>query len=139
MNDFTEFLKKVRETLEYSISLGGTKVPILGLIQIVLVIFVFLIVSRVLRLVLKKRILPRFRIAEGAQFVMLRLIHYILIVIGMLVAINMVGIQVTSLAVIFGLLGVGIALGPKHVRWAHFPDQRCHPEGVRKGYHSDTV
>jgi small-conductance mechanosensitive channel len=115
MNDFAEFVKKVREALEYSISLGGTKITLLGLVQIVLVIFIFLTISKVLRRILQRRILPRFRLAEGAQFVMLRLIHYILIVIGLLVAINMVGIQMTSLAVIFGLLGVGIAFGLQNI------------------------
>jgi len=115
MNEFVDYLKKARDILEYSINLGGNKVTLLGLIEIVLIIFIFLIVSRVLRRILKRRILPRFKLAEGAQFVMLRLIHYILIVIGMLVAINLVGIQMTSLAVIFGLLGVGIAFGLQNI------------------------
>ena len=115
MNDFIEFLKKAWQALGYSISLGGTKITLLGLIQIILVIFVFLIVSRVLRKILQQRVMPRFKLAEGAQFVILRLIHYILIVIGMLFAINLVGIQMTSLAVIFGLLGVGIAFGLQNI------------------------
>lgn len=115
MNGFTEFLKKAWQMLGYSISLGGTKITLLGLIQIVLVIFVFLTISKVLRKILQQRIMPRFKLAEGAQFVMLRLIHYILMVIGMLIAINLVGIQMTSLAVIFGLLGVGIAFGLQNI------------------------
>lgn len=115
MNGFTGFLKKMLATLQYSISLGGTKITIMGLVQIILVIFIFLIVSRVLRRILQRRIMPRFKLAEGAQFVMLRLIHYVLIVIGMLTAINLVGIQITSLAVIFGLLGVGIAFGLQNI------------------------
>jgi small-conductance mechanosensitive channel len=79
------------------------------------VIIAFLIISRVLRKILKRRILPRFKLAEGAQFVILRLIHYVLVVIGLLLAINLVGIQMTSLAVIFGLLGVGIAFGLQNI------------------------
>ena len=115
MNGFTEFLKKAWQMLGYSISLGGTNITLLGLIQIVLVIFIFLTISKVLRRILQRRIMPRFSLAEGAQFVMLRLIHYVLVVIGMLVAINLVGIQMTSLAVIFGLLGVGIAFGLQNI------------------------
>jgi potassium efflux system protein len=115
MEDIAGFLKKVREVLEYSLTLGGTKITLLGLIEIVLVIIAFLIISRVLRKILKRRILPRFKLAEGAQFVILRLIHYVLVVIGLLLAINLVGIQMTSLAVIFGLLGVGIAFGLQNI------------------------
>ena len=115
MEEIVEFLKKVRNVLEYSLTLGGTKITLLGLIEIVLVIIAFLIVSRVLRKILKRRILPRFKLAEGAPFVILRLIHYVLVVIGLLLAINLVGIQMTSLAVIFGLLGVGIAFGLQNI------------------------
>ena len=115
MEDIAGFLKKVREVLEYSLTLGGTKITLLGLIEIVLVIIASLIVSRVLRRILKRRILPRFKLAEGAQFVILRLIHYVLVVIGLFLAINLVGIQMTSLAVIFGLLGVGIAFGLQNI------------------------
>jgi len=115
MEDIAGFLKKVRDVLEYSLTLGGTKITLLGLIEIVLVLIAFSIISRVLRKILKRRILPRFKLAEGAQFVILRLIHYVLVVIGLFLAINLVGIQMTSLAVIFGLLGVGIAFGLQNI------------------------
>jgi len=115
MEGIAEFLKKVREVLEYSLTLGGTKITLLGLIEIVLVLIAFFIISRVLRKILQRRILPRFKLAEGAQFLILRLIHYVLIVIGLFLAINLVGIQMTSLTVIFGLLGVGIAFGLQNI------------------------
>jgi len=115
MEDIAGFLKKVREVLEYSLTLGGTKITLLGLIEIVLVLIAFFIISRVLRKILQRRILPRFKLAEGAQFLILRLIHYVLIVIGLFLAINLVGIQMTSLTVIFGLLGVGIAFGLQNI------------------------
>ena len=115
MEGIAEFLKKVRDILEYSLTLGGTKITLLGLIEIVLVLIAFFIISRVLRKILQRRILPRFKLAEGAQFLILRLIHYVLIVIGLFLAINLVGIQMTSLTVIFGLLGVGIAFGLQNI------------------------
>jgi small-conductance mechanosensitive channel len=115
MEDIAGFLKKVRDVLEYSLNLGGTKITLLGLIEIVLVLIAFIIISRVLRKILQRRILPRFKLAEGAQFVILRLIHYVLVVIGLFLAIDLVGIQMTSLAVVFGLLGVGIAFGLQNI------------------------
>ena len=115
MEEIGEFLEKLREILEYSLTLGGTKITLIGAIEIIFVLIAFLIISKVLRRILQRRILPSFKLAEGAQFVILRLIHYILVVIGLLVAINIVGIQMTSLAVIFGLLGVGIAFGLQNI------------------------
>lgn len=115
MNEFLEFLKKARAILEYTINLGGNKITILGMIELVVVILCFLVFSKIFRRFLRKRILPRFKLAESAQFVVLRIVHYILVIIGLLVAINLVGIQMTSLAVIFGLLGVGIAFGLQNI------------------------
>ncbi len=115
MKEISEFLNKLRGILEYSLTLGGSKITLMGIIQVILVIIVFLMISRVLRRFLQRRILPRFKLAESAQFVMLRLIHYILVVIGLLLAINLVGIQITSLTVIFGLLGVGLAFGLQNI------------------------
>jgi len=115
MEEIAGFLKRLREILEYSLPLGGTKITLLGLIYIVLVLIAFFIVSKVLRRILQRRILPRFKLAEGAQFAILRLIHYVLVVIGLFLAMNLVGIQMTSLTVIFGLLGVGIAFGLQNI------------------------
>jgi small-conductance mechanosensitive channel len=63
----------------------------------------------------RRRVLSRFKLDDGSQFVILRLIHYALIVIGLLLAINVVGIHLTSLTVIFGLVGVGIAFGLQNI------------------------
>jgi len=115
MEEIGEFLKQLREILEYSLTLGGTKITLIGVIEIIFVVIAFFIISKVLRRILQRRVLPSFKLAEGAQFVILRLIHYILVVMGLLVAINLVGIQMTSLAVIFGLLGVGIAFGLQNI------------------------
>jgi small-conductance mechanosensitive channel len=115
MEDFVEFLKKLRGILEYEIKLGGTSITLIGITEIVLILVVFFVVSKILRKVLRKRILPRFNLAEGAQFIVLRLTHYALMVIGLFLAINLVGIQMTSLAVVFGLLGVGFAFGLQNI------------------------
>lgn len=115
MEELTEFFNKARAILEYNINLGGNKITILGMIQLILVILVFLIFSKIFRRLLRRRVLPRFHLAASAQFLILKIIHYVLVLIGVLVGINVVGIQMTSLAVIFGLLGVGFAFGLQNI------------------------
>lgn len=113
MTDIVEFLKKVRDLLEYNISLGGTNITLMGVIQIILILVIFFVISKLLRRILRKRFLTH--LAEGLQFVILRMVHYGLMILGFLLAINIVGIQMTSLAVIFGLLGVGLAFGLQNI------------------------
>jgi small-conductance mechanosensitive channel len=55
------------------------------------------------------------RLNHGTQFTMLRLSHYVVMVVGAIVAFQFVGVDLTGLAVIFGLLSVGIGLGLQNV------------------------
>lgn len=116
MNEFTEFVTKVRGVVEKELfSLFGTSFSITDMLKLILIIVISLIVSKFVRKFFKKRVLSHFKLDEGSQFVILRLIHYILIVTGIMIAISAVGIKLTSLAVVFGLIGVGIAFGLQNI------------------------
>ena len=57
----------------------------------------------------------RFQIEESKTYTMLRINHYIIMIIGSIVAFQFVGINLSGLAVIFGLLSVGIGFGLQNV------------------------
>lgn len=116
MEEFKEFIKALRETFEFEVfKVGKTPITPVAIIQLFLVIVISLLVSKYVRKFFQRRVLSRFRLADGVQFTILRLIHYTLIVIGMLIALGVVGIPLTSLAVVFGLIGVGIAFGLQNI------------------------
>jgi small-conductance mechanosensitive channel len=116
MERFEELIRTFREIFEIELfKLGEISITLMAVIELILVIGVFFFISKLVRRFFQRRILPRFRLADGAQFIILRLLHYILVVIGILLAINIVGIQLTSLTVIFGLMGVGIAFGLQNI------------------------
>ena len=116
LGDFKEFLAAVWDVLEVKLfSLGNTKITPLVFLELLLIVVAFLLLSKLLRRFLQKRIMPRFRLDDGVQFTILRLIHYLIIVIGILIALDSVGIELTSLAVAFGLMGVGIAFGLQNI------------------------
>jgi len=116
VKELEEFINRLREILDIRLfSLGNARITPIAIIELFLIIAFFFILSKYIRRLFQRRILPRFKLADGAQFVILRLVHYILMVIGMALAINVVGIQLTSLAVIFGLIGVGIAFGLQNI------------------------
>lgn len=86
-----------------------------SVIMFVIVITVFYFVSRLLQRVLQHKILTRFRIDKGTQYTMSRVSHYIIMVIGGLLAFQFIGIDLSGLAVIVGLLSVGIGFGLQNV------------------------
>jgi small-conductance mechanosensitive channel len=77
-------------------------------------IFIFLgalIVSAIVQRLLSSRLSRKFKLTPGMTYAFQRIIHYIIIVLALLVATQLIGIDLGSLAVIFGFLGVGIGFG----------------------------
>ncbi|MGQ9607844.1 MAG: mechanosensitive ion channel family protein [bacterium] len=113
MIDFIKRLKFILETKLFSI--GQTEITPLVLFEFVLLIIIFSVLSKILRKLIRKRILTRLKLADGTQFAILRLSHFTIMFIGILIAFNSIGINFTSLTVTFGVLGVGIAFGLQNI------------------------
>ncbi|MCP9493944.1 MAG: mechanosensitive ion channel [Pyrinomonadaceae bacterium MAG19_C2-C3] len=83
-----------------------------GLAVLVLSIFV----SRTLRGFFERRIAARTHIEPGLQYTLLRLIHYIIVAIGALIGLRLAfALDLTSLAVVFTALSVGIGFGLQYI------------------------
>ncbi len=89
------------------------KISILSLLLFVLILFVALFLSRLIRKFLDKRVLPRFtHIDSGFKYTVLRVLHYVIIFLGLLYALKIgFGADLTGIAVIVGFLSVGIGFG----------------------------
>jgi small-conductance mechanosensitive channel len=81
----------------------------------IVILLVFLLISRGLRKLLKTRLFDRYQLDEGIQLVILKLTHYLLVGLGVIIAVQSIGLNLTSLAVVFGLLSVGIGFGLQNV------------------------
>ncbi len=84
---------------------------VLGLI----ILLIFVLISKGLRRVLKTRVFDKYQLDEGIQLVILKLTHYLLVGLGVIIAVQSIGLNLTSLAVVFGLLSVGIGFGLQNV------------------------
>ena len=98
---------KIGETLTISVA------SIVFALVIVLIAFA---VSRWLRSFLQTRLAARTRLDPGVQYTIERLTHYVIIVLGALAALSVgLNIDVTSLAVLFTALSVGIGFGLQYI------------------------
>jgi potassium-dependent mechanosensitive channel len=88
-------------------------ISILSLLMFAVVLFVALFLSRMIRGVLDRRVLPRFsHIDSGFKYTLLRVLHYVIIFVGVLYALKIgFGADLTGIAVIVGFLSVGIGFG----------------------------
>lgn len=81
----------------------------------VIVVFIFQYASRHFRKFLDGRILDKTSMDTGAKHAVLTITHYIIVIIGFLVAIETVGIQLTTLKIFAGALGLGIGIGLQNI------------------------
>ncbi len=75
------------------------------------IVFGMFILSKFLQVLLRRQVLQAFQIDRHAQFVILRIFHFFLIIIGVLISLTTIGISLTSIAIIFGGLSIGIGFG----------------------------
>lgn len=112
----SEVLTKIDQVASYKLfEFNQTPVTPASLVMFAVIIVVFYFIARIIRRLLTGKILPRFEIDRGVQFMLTRLTHYLVMIVGFVVAFQFVGIDLSGLAVVFGLLSVGIGFGLQNV------------------------
>jgi small-conductance mechanosensitive channel len=97
------------------VTINQTVITPASLVIFGLVVLASVFVTRLFTRLIFDRLLKRFHIQEGIRYTLRRLTEYTFILIGVIVAFQFVGIDLSALAVIFGLLSVGIGFGLQNV------------------------
>lgn len=97
--------------------IGSVKVSVTSVIEGLLVLVATLFLSRVLSRLLQRRIAKRAYLDPGLQYTLGRLTQYVIFILGVLLAIKVASpnIDLTSIAVIFTALSVGIGFGLQYI------------------------
>lgn len=111
-----EVLYWLNGILSYKLfELNQTPVSLYSIIVFVLLIILTYYISRSTNRYLLNRLLRSLEVDEGMRYTMKRISHYIIMTVGVLFAFQFVGISLSSLTVIFGLLSVGIGFGLQNI------------------------
>ena len=95
--------------------INQTPVTILSISLFILFLIGVYVVSKILNKIVLRRILIRFDIEKSIRYNMVRIGHYIIMIVGTMMAFQFIGINLSGLAVIFGLLSVGIGFGLQNI------------------------
>jgi small-conductance mechanosensitive channel len=113
LSDIAQLLDRV---LHYQLfELNQTPITLSSILMFILFILIFYLFSRLFDRLVLKHTLSRFAIDTGIQFTLRRVTQYIVMIVGAVVAFQFVGIDLSGLAVIFGLLSVGIGFGLQNI------------------------
>jgi small-conductance mechanosensitive channel len=95
-------------------SIGGTPVTIASLLTFVGFIVLSFVLSALLQRVMG-RVYRRRDVDVGVQYSLNRLLHYVILATGFILAIDNLGISLTALAAVGGVLLVGIGFGLQNI------------------------
>lgn len=95
--------------------INQTPITLSSLFLFFLIILVFFVLSSFLNKRLLRKILSRFQVNESIQFALVRIGHYVVMFVGVIVAFQSAGIDLGGLVVVLGFLSVGIGFGLQNI------------------------
>jgi small-conductance mechanosensitive channel len=102
----------VRRILDWPLfSIGAMPITLLFLIKCVLFVIALSLFTRVFRSILSKRILSHTKMDRGVQYALVRAFGYVIFLLGLIVGLDSSGLNLRSLLVVGGALGLGVGLG----------------------------
>ena len=111
MNNW-DFMTTVKNLFQYQLfSVNQTSVTLSSLMVFLLVMLGIFLLNVALRRLLANRLLQHVNFPDGTKYTMTRIAQYLLWVFGAIIAFQLIGIDLSGLAVIFGFLSVGIGFG----------------------------
>ncbi len=90
---------------------AGEKFSLRSITELLVQVFLVLLLANTLKQLLKKRLLPRFKLEIGTQESLSAIVSYGISIIGFLIILETAGINLSSLAVFAGALGIGFGIG----------------------------
>jgi potassium efflux system protein len=101
-----------RNYINHKFTVGNFEISLVSVVIGVAVFVVAVIISRSIRSFMERRMAARANLDPGIQYTVLRLVHYLVITLGILFGLKTAfSLDLTTLAVVFTALSVGIGFG----------------------------
>jgi small-conductance mechanosensitive channel len=112
---YDDLPRAIKGLLALGFNLGSQRIS-LGLVIISAgILYGSFLVSSLVQKLLMNQVLAKRRVEAGVQVSIARLVHYVLIFVGFVVALLALGFEFTKLTIILSALGVGIGFGLQSV------------------------
>jgi len=95
--------------------LGQLPITLAFLIKTTVYLLLLLFLSRFVRRAMQYRVLPRTSMELGQQYALARVVGYVIFLVGLMVGLQSAGINLNSLLVLGGTLGIGLGFGLQNI------------------------
>ena len=110
--DLSKGLNALDQFFTYPLfTVNQTPITLSSLAFFVVIMAIFWTVNTILRRFLNNRVLKRFNMPLSTRYTLTRIIQYVFLFVGIIIGFQVIGVDLSGLAVIFGFLSVGIGFG----------------------------
>jgi small-conductance mechanosensitive channel len=111
-----QILSRIKEVLAIPLfSAGDTPITIWTLVSLIILTLLLFLVSGLLKQLLVTRLLSQSTVDLGVRLAIGSIVRYVVISIGLIVIFQSVGIDLSTLTIVAGALGVGIGFGLQNI------------------------
>jgi small-conductance mechanosensitive channel len=112
----TRWWAEIQNIINYPlIELGDNRLTLDSIVKLLAIMVLVVLAERYLRRLLRRRLLARSHMEPDLQYALSRFVGYCFIAVGFFFAFKVVHLDLSSLAVIVGSLGIGIGFGLKNI------------------------
>lgn len=116
MDVIGQLLGQIKSFLDIPLfSAGKSSITIWTLVWLVILALLMFSLTRWLTLWVVTRLLARSKIELGVRLAVGTIIRYVVIIVGMIVILQTLGIDLSALTILTGALGVGVGFGLQHI------------------------
>jgi potassium-dependent mechanosensitive channel len=94
---------------------GSIRVSLEDILAFVLAVWAAYLLSAFIRFVLQEDVYPRRNVPHGMAYAASRLLHYVILALGLIVGMGVLGVDLTKVTVLVGAFGVGLGFGLQSV------------------------
>ena len=108
---FTTSWDLIYRVLTFGVTIGETRITLVLVLAAAACLYGALIASRILQFFMMRDVFARRRVDPGIGLSITRLVHYAVVLLGVLLALVTLGFKLTNLTIIASALSVGIGFG----------------------------
>lgn len=105
----------VAELLSYTLAVGTISISLGNVLVFLVSVVIAFWAARTIRLILHDEVLTRMALPRGVGNSIASLTYYLVLLLGLGIALSAAGFQTSQLTIVFGALGVGIGFGLQNV------------------------
>ena len=108
-------MAQARRVLGFALRVGTVELSLGGLLSFGIALWLSILISRLVRFVLDEEVYERFTLAPGLPYAISTMLNYSILVVGFLVALGLLGVDLTKVTIVAGAFSVGLGFGLQNI------------------------